>query len=152
MDDECNVTLSIQDKNERGFPVSHNEELLQEAMKKSQELTQAGIKEILEVELEVWKKTFDIPYLEEDVDDVPLWARDKLPVLFGCMIENYVMKTLQTAKHEEFMFFKAMINQDGPAEIFKRCGWTDLAELDPAEVERQLDEYFNKLEMEGGQW
>ena len=64
------MTLTIQDKDELGLPISDDEEILHKAMKKAQEFTQTGIMEILEVDPMMWK---------EMCNDNPSRVRDHSP-------------------------------------------------------------------------
>lgn len=161
-DNEYNVLLSIQSKNESGLPVSDEKELLQQAMRKAQELSQTDIKELLEVAPEMWKKMYTpFPDIEdilgregiaERVGNDPSWVRDNESALFGGMIRNYVTRTQQLARHAEMMVFTVMINIDRLAEVYKRCGWMDLAEMDRLELAGLLEECMSRLRREGVRW
>ena len=131
-------------------------------MRKAQELSQTDIKELLEVAPEMWKKMYTpFPDIEdilgregiaERVGNDPSWVRDNESALFGGMITNYVTRTQQLARHMEMRVFKAMINENGLAEVYKRCGWMDLAEINRSELAGLLEECMSRLRMEGVRW
>ena len=45
-----------------------------------------------------------------------------------------------------------MINENGLAEVYKRCGWMDLAEINRSELAGLLEECMSRLRMEGVRW
>ncbi len=142
-DDEDNVTLTIQDKDQLGFAISDNEEIVQEAMKKAREFTQTDTTNILEIHPTMWmlamKTHTDIEWLEifdERFGNDPSWVRDSWPSLFMSTITNYVVQTIKQARKEERRYFLA--EMPNLYEIYKRCGWMDLAKMDPEEWSQQF--------------
>ena len=141
--------LTMQDRDELGLPISDDEEILHKAMKKAQEFTQTGIMEILEVDPMMWKvMRTPIPDIEdntgpEDVkerlDDNLSRVRDHSPTLFKRTISKYVVRTIEAARNQEWKHFMTMLLEpNGPTEVYRLCGWTDLAEMDRTERARQF--------------
>ena len=142
MDDDDNVTLTIQNKDQLGFAMSDNGVILQEAMKKA---VQMGITNILEVNPTMWmlamKWGTDIQLFEtfdKRFDEDPSWVRDNWPNLFMSTITNYVVRTIKKEREDERKHFLAMMSN--VPEIYKECGYTDLAKLEWVEWSKKFGE------------
>ena len=137
-DDQDNVTLSVQSKNIRGVARPDNE-LLAEGLGYLQGLTQPDIRIFLQVDPAMWaecmKPNTDVECLElvdERFGNNPSWVRDSLPKLFRIAITNYVVQTIKAAREKERREFLALARANRPKEIYSRCGWLDLAQIDEA--------------------
>ncbi len=155
------MTLTIQDKTALSQPISDDEEILHKAMKKAQEFTQAGIMRILKIDQWLWTEMCT-PILDIEVRvgerlyDDPSRVRDRSPSLFIRMISNHVVRSIKAARNREFEHFTKILDEpDGLTEIYRLCGWTDLAEMDRTERLRQFlksDRALATVKLPGLEW
>ena len=159
-DDEDNVTLTIQGRDEQGRSIPVSEEILQKAMKKAQGLTQTDIMRNLEVTSWLWKQmvednTGEHYVAHPSVRENPLIIRDQYFHLFMDTILKHVIQTISHQRAMERERFLIMLRKpNGLAEVYKLCGWTDLAErkdlakIDPVKLVEEYEEScINKLGM-----
>ena len=160
-DDEDNVTLTIQDIDAQGRAIPVSKEILHKAMKKAQGLTQTGIMRILEVPSYEWKwmvenNMEELWVAHPSVRENPLMMREHYLHLFMDTVLKYVVQTISHKKAQERERFMVMLRKpNGLAEIYKLCGWTDLAErkdlakMDPVKLAKGYEDLcLNKLAME----
>ena len=160
-DDEDNVTLTIQDIDAQGRAIPISKEILQKAMKKAQGLTQTEIVRNLKMPSYLWtwmveNNMEELWVVRTSVRENPLMMRDHYLHLFMDTILKYVVHTISHKKAQEWVRFLVLLRKpNGLAEIYKLCGWTDLAErkdlatMDPVKLAKEYEDLcLNKSAME----
>jgi hypothetical protein len=152
------VILTIQDRDWRGATLYDSDKKLAKVMKEAAEWSEKDIMRTLYVNDTIWMKMIkgnpeEINTLPLSVREKAITVRDRYLSLFTKTVKVYVRNTIQAARKRELQDFWALAwpecglaghaSSEGFKEVYKRCGFGDIAEMSCEEFGAVMDNTVN---------
>lgn len=158
INDDGAVVLTIQNRDWRGVTLYDSDKKLAKVMKEAADWSEKDIMRTLYVDDTIWMKMIkgnseEINALPYSVREKAIAVRDRYLSLFTKTVKVYIGNTIQAARKRELQDFWALAwpefglaglaSSEGFREVYKRCGFSDVAEMSGEEFGAVMENTIN---------